>query len=141
MYLLCGFTVVGSSRYRHQGRPVVQKHLPLTHITPDPERCQVHSQVVLLGLKETHSQSFKGLIFPLITIHQGCKIKTKSWQREGVLPVRAGCCDQRRTLHNRHKGSHSTEQKHCQTGSYFFYLAKTLHHNIYLSIYLNWLNL
>lgn len=62
-YLLCGFAVVGSSRYRHQGRPVLQKHLPLTHIAPDPERCQVHSQVVLLSLKETHSQSFKGVCF------------------------------------------------------------------------------
>ncbi len=78
MYLLCGFTVVGSSGYRHQGRPVLQKHLPLTHITPDPERCQVHSQVVLLSLKETHSQSFKGLIFRLITSTK----EVKQWQEE-----------------------------------------------------------
>lgn len=53
LHLLCGFTVVGSSRQRDQRRPVLQKHLSLTHIAPDPERRQVHSQVVLLSLKET----------------------------------------------------------------------------------------
>lgn len=62
-YLLCGFTVVGSSRHRHQRGPVLQKHLPLTHVTPDPERRQVYSQVVLLSLKNTYSQSLKGLCF------------------------------------------------------------------------------
>lgn len=31
---------------------------------------------------------------------------------EWVLPVHAGCCDQSRTLHNQHMGSHSTGQKH-----------------------------
>lgn len=42
LYLLCGFAVVGNSRHGHQGRPLLQKHLPLTNITPDPECCQVH---------------------------------------------------------------------------------------------------
>lgn len=62
-YLLCSFTVVGSSRHRYQRGPVLQKHLPLTHVTPDPERRQVHCQVVLLSLKNTYSQSLKGLCF------------------------------------------------------------------------------
>lgn len=54
LYLLCGFAVVGCSRYGHQGRPVLQKHLPLTDVAPDPERGQVHCQVVLLSLMENH---------------------------------------------------------------------------------------
>lgn len=57
LYLIGGFTVMGGSRHRHQSRPVLQKHLPLTHITPDPECCQIHSQVVLLSLKETHTHA------------------------------------------------------------------------------------
>lgn len=52
-YLICSFTVVGGGRERHQRGPVLQKHLPLAHIAPDPERGQVHSQVVLLCLKKT----------------------------------------------------------------------------------------
>lgn len=52
-YLLCGFAEVGGSRYGDQGRPVLQEHFALAHVTPDPERCQVHCKVVLLGLKKT----------------------------------------------------------------------------------------
>lgn len=61
-YLLVGFTVVMCSRHRHrhQGGPLFQKHLPLTHITPDPECRQVHCQVVLLGLAEMFTQSMHG---------------------------------------------------------------------------------
>lgn len=43
--------MVRSSGHGHQQGPVLQKHFTLTHIAPDPKCCQVHRQVVLLGLK------------------------------------------------------------------------------------------
>lgn len=57
-YLLCGFAVVRSSGNRDQRRPVLQKHLPLAHVTPDPECCQVHRQVVLLSLKKGDTYTY-----------------------------------------------------------------------------------
>lgn len=60
------FTVVGSVCGRHcrdDCRPLLQKHLPLTHIAPDPECCQVYCQVVFLSLEgggrytETHTHT------------------------------------------------------------------------------------
>lgn len=48
--MFCSFAMMGNSRYRHQCGPVIQKYLPFTNITPNPECGQVHCQVVLLGL-------------------------------------------------------------------------------------------
>lgn len=76
--------MLGYSRYRHQGWPVLQKHLSLTHITPDPERRQVHSQVVRLSLKETYSQSLKGLV----TVHHGGKLMRRRAKAGRYISVR-----------------------------------------------------
>lgn len=50
-----------------------------------------------------------------LTLHVGTSINTIRAEavetREKVLPVHAGCCDQRRTRHSRHTDSHSVEQK------------------------------
>lgn len=56
--MFCSFAMMGNSRYRHQRGPVIQKYLPFTNITPNPERGQVHCQVVLLGLRKIH-KSFR----------------------------------------------------------------------------------
>lgn len=56
--MFCCFAMMGNSRYRHQCGPVIQKYLPFTNITPNPERGQVHCQVVLLGLRKK-TQVFK----------------------------------------------------------------------------------
>lgn len=89
---------------------MLQKHLTLTHIAPDPKCCQVHRQVVLLDLKSKH-EVFNGRFdtngTSIVTNHA----KALGHQ-EGVLPGHAGYCDQRRTLHSQRTDSHSVEQKH-----------------------------
>lgn len=102
--------MVRSSRDGHQRGPGLQKHLTLTHIAPDPKCCQVHRQVVLLGLGSIHASInglFDTIVGTSITTIRAEAVET----REKVLPVHAGCCDQRRTRHSRRTDSHSVEQK------------------------------
>lgn len=66
--MLCSFAMMGNSRHRYQCGPVIQKHLPFTHIAPNPECGQVDCQVVLLCLR-SDKQFFKGKLTVIANGH------------------------------------------------------------------------
>ena len=47
---------------------MLQKHLPLTNVTPDSERGQVHRQIVPFSLKETRTYDHKAESSDVITL-------------------------------------------------------------------------
>lgn len=107
-YLFKRFVTLSCCHWAY--RPLFQKHLSLTHITPHPERGQIHCQIVFLHL-ERKEKLYRWMNkwnrhWKMILINDG---ERRGYMWGSELPVHVWCCGLSTTLRSRRRDSHAEE--------------------------------